>query len=86
MYLASADAVIVLATYGNIASQLGELNNAVYILTAYHIGVCLAQPLYGKLSDIFGRKSTLLVAYGIFAVGTALWCVQISLPHPGDHP
>jgi len=30
------------------------------------------RPLYGKLSDIFGRKACLLIAYGIFALGSLL--------------
>ena len=33
----------------------------------------LSRPLYGKLSDIFGRKGCLLFAYWIFAVGS-LFC------------
>jgi MFS family permease len=35
------------------------------------LAMCIAQPLYGKLSDIFGRKRCLQTSYFIFAVGTA---------------
>jgi MFS family permease len=33
--------------------------------------MCVAQPLYGKLSDIYGRKRCLQVSYLLFAMGTA---------------
>ena len=33
----------------------------------------MGRPLYGKLSDIFGRKACLLFAYAVFALGS-LWC------------
>jgi MFS family permease len=36
---------------------------------SYFLTLTSFQPLYGKLSDIFGRKQTLLVAYAFFGVG-----------------
>lgn len=39
----------------------------------YFLTLTSVQPLYGKLSDIFGRKTCLLSAYVIFAFG-CLWC------------
>lgn len=39
----------------------------------YLLTVSSFQPLYGKMSDIFGRKSCLLFAYAIFGLG-GLWC------------
>lgn len=35
---------------------------------------------YGKLSDIFGRKSNLTVAYIFFGVGLFIWCVVPAYP------
>ena len=40
---------------------------------SYLLTVSSFQPLYGKMSDIFGRKSCLLFAYAIFGLG-CLWC------------
>lgn len=40
---------------------------------SYFLTLSSFQPLYGKLSDIFGRKSCLLFAYAIFGLG-CLWC------------
>lgn len=43
------------------------------IVTSYFLTLTSFQPLYGKLSDIFSRKSCLLVAYIIFGLG-CLFC------------
>ena len=40
---------------------------------SYLLTVSSFQPLYGKMSDIFGRKSCLLFAYAVFGLG-CLWC------------
>ena len=40
---------------------------------SYFLTLTAFQPLYGKLSDIFGRKSALLFAYAIFGLG-CLFC------------
>ena len=40
---------------------------------SYLLTLSAFQPLYGKMSDIFGRKSCLLFAYTIFGLG-GLWC------------
>lgn len=39
-------------------------------MSAYILAQCAVQPLYGKLSDIYSRKSCLIVAYVLFAIGT----------------
>ncbi|RGP75076.1 multidrug resistance [Fusarium longipes] len=69
VYLAAADQLITVATYAKIGSELHALNNTSWIATAYFLTLTSGQPLYGKLSDIFGRKSCLLFAYTIFAIG-----------------
>ena len=42
-------------------------------MDSYLLTVSSFQPLYGKMSDIFGRKSCLLFAYTVFGLG-CLWC------------
>lgn len=41
-------------------------------MTSYLLAQCASQPLYGKLSDVFGRKVNLVAAYIFFAVGCLL--------------
>ena len=73
VFLSAADQTIVVASYGIIGSDLGALNLTSWIGTGYFLTLASIQPLYGKLSDIFGRRGCLLVAYAIFGLG-CLFC------------
>ncbi|CAK7212285.1 hypothetical protein SBRCBS47491_001411 [Sporothrix bragantina] len=80
VFAANADTSLVLATYGMISSEFQSLGSASWLLTAYMLAMCGSQPLYGKLSNIYGRKTLLLVAYTLFAVGCLLCGVARSMP------
>ncbi|RKK23317.1 hypothetical protein BFJ68_g11380 [Fusarium oxysporum] len=69
VYLAAADQLLTVATYAKIGNELNALNNTSWIATAYFLTLTSSQPLYGKLSDIFGRKPCLLFAYIVFSLG-----------------
>ncbi|KAH7323190.1 major facilitator superfamily domain-containing protein [Stachybotrys elegans] len=69
IFLAAADGTLVLVSYATISSELDALNLASWIMTAYILAMASFQPLYGKLSDIFGRKNCLLAAYSLFSLG-----------------
>ncbi|KAG4435853.1 hypothetical protein IFR05_008679 [Cadophora sp. M221] len=71
--LSAADQTIIVSSYGKIGSDLQALNNTSWIATAYFLTLTSFQPLYGKLSDIFGRKPCLLFAYTVFGLG-CLFC------------
>ncbi|KAI8314515.1 Vacuolar membrane amino acid uptake transporter fnx2 [Colletotrichum sp. SAR11_59] len=70
IYLCAVDQLLTVATYAKIGSELHALNNTSWLATAYFITLTSFQPLYGKLSDIFGRKECLLFAYTVFALGS----------------
>lgn len=69
VFIANADTSLVLATYGRISSDFNSLDNTSWLLTGYMLSMCGTQPLYGKLSNIFGRKPLLLLSYVLFALG-----------------
>ncbi|KAK5013550.1 major facilitator superfamily domain-containing protein [Cryomyces antarcticus] len=73
IFLSAADQTIIVSSYGRIGSELKALNNTSWIATAYFLTLTSFQPLYGKLSDIFTRKSCLLFAYLVFGLG-CLFC------------
>ncbi|KAJ5202097.1 uncharacterized protein N7498_006760 [Penicillium cinerascens] len=73
IFLSAADQTIIMASYGQIGSDLKALNLTSWIATSYFLTLTSFQPLYGKLSDIFGRKACLLFAYAIFGIG-CLFC------------
>ncbi len=68
--LAFLDQSIVAAINGEIGSDLHALRNVSWIATAYFLAMTASQPLYGKLSDVFGRKPCLIFAYTMFGVGS----------------
>lgn len=70
VFLAAADQTLVVSTYSTIGSDLHALNSTSWIATGYFLTLSAFQPVYGKLSDIFGRKSCLLFAYLIFGIGS----------------
>ncbi|KAF9473933.1 member of the major facilitator superfamily, partial [Pholiota conissans] len=72
IFLTAMDQTIIVSSYASIGSELNQLQNTSWIATAYLLTITSFQPLYGKLSDIFGRKSCLLFAYAIFAIGCLL--------------
>lgn len=61
-----------MAMFRDIASEFEQLSSASWIINAYIIGIIAAQPLYGKLSDIYGRKPLLLFAYICYCVGATI--------------
>ncbi|PWY91233.1 MFS general substrate transporter [Aspergillus heteromorphus CBS 117.55] len=73
IFLSAADQTIIMASYGQIGSDLEALNLTSWIATSYFLTLTSFQPLYGKLSDIFGRKGCLLFAYAVFGIG-CLFC------------
>ncbi|KAJ3974956.1 major facilitator superfamily domain-containing protein, partial [Lentinula raphanica] len=72
IFLVAMDSTIVVASYASIGNELEQLSKVSWIATGYMLTLTSFQPLYGKLSDIFGRKSCLLLAYTIFAMGSLI--------------
>jgi EmrB/QacA subfamily drug resistance transporter len=72
MFLAALDQTIVATAMPTIGRALGDFENLPWIVTTYLLTSTAVTPLYGKISDIAGRRLTLLVAIGIFVVGSIL--------------
>src|SRR2546423_13977460 len=70
MLLGALDQTIVATALPTIGRDLGNLENLSWVVTAYLLTATAVTPLYGKLSDIHGRRTMLLVAIAIFAIGS----------------
>lgn len=70
MFLAALDQTIVSTAIRTIADDLSGLDLQAWATTAYLITSTIATPLYGKLSDLYGRKPFFLTAISIFLVGS----------------
>ncbi|PHH91922.1 hypothetical protein CDD83_9789 [Cordyceps sp. RAO-2017] len=69
IYLVAIDQLLTVAMYTKIGNELDALNNISWVATSYFLTLTSFQPLYGKLSDIFGRKECLLFSYAVFGIG-----------------
>ncbi|KAF9331375.1 hypothetical protein BGZ91_012154, partial [Linnemannia elongata] len=72
VFLSSLDQTIVSVCTPTIANEFKALNEVPWVGTAYLLTSTAFQPLYGRFSDIFGRKATFLFAIVVFLVGSAL--------------
>lgn len=72
MMLAMLDNMIVSTALPRIVGEFGEINHFTWVVTAYVLGTTVSTPIWGKLGDIYGRKTTFLTSIVIFLVGSAL--------------
>ncbi|KAL5530624.1 hypothetical protein ACEPAF_6882 [Sanghuangporus sanghuang] len=70
VFLGALDGTIVATLLNPIGSSFNRSNQASYIGTSYLLSVCCFTPLYGRLSDILGRKGAMLLALSLFGSGT----------------
>ena len=70
MFLSSLDQTIVGTSMRTIADDLDGLSLQAWVTTAYLITSTIATPIYGKLSDIFGRRPLFIIAIVIFLIGS----------------
>lgn len=70
MFLAALDQTIMATATRTIADDLQGFNLQAWATTAFLITSTISTPLYGKLSDIYGRRPFFLFAIGIFIVGS----------------
>ncbi|WP_241985991.1 MDR family MFS transporter [Cryobacterium sp. Hz7] len=72
MFLSALDQTIVGTSMRTIADDLDGMALQAWVTTAYLIVSCISTPIYGKLSDIFGRRPLFLIAITIFLIGSLL--------------
>ncbi|EWC61532.1 multidrug transporter, MFS superfamily [Actinokineospora spheciospongiae] len=79
MFLAALDQTIVGTSIRTIADDLNGLSMQAWATTAYLITSTISTPLYGKLSDIYGRKPFFVTAISIFLVGSLACTLSTSM-------
>lgn len=79
MFLAALDQNIVSTSIRTIADDLQGLNLQAWATTAYLITATITTPLYGKLSDLYGRRPFFLTAIGLFVLGSMLCTISTSM-------
>src|SRR3954449_1446687 len=79
MFLAALDQTVVSTAIRTIADDLHGYDLQAWATTAFLITSTIATPLYGKLSDMFGRRGFYLFAIGVFVLGSALCRIAPSM-------
>jgi EmrB/QacA subfamily drug resistance transporter len=72
MLLAALDQTIVSTALPTITSDLGGLSELSWVVTAYLLAATASTPIWGKVSDLHGRKLMLQSAVVVFVIGSAL--------------
>ena len=80
MFLAALDQTIVSTSIRTIADDLDGLSVQAWVTTAYLITSTVSTPLYGKLSDIYGRRPLFIIAIVLFVVGSIMCTFSTSMP------
>lgn len=80
MLLAALDQGIVGTALPRIVSDLGGLNKLSWVVTAYLVTSTAVTPLWGKISDLYGRRLIFQTAIVIFLIGSALCGLSQNMP------
>src|SRR3954469_19830721 len=80
MLLSALDQTIVATALATIGRAYGDVAHLAWIVTAYLLAATAVTPLYGKLSDIYGRRPVLLTGIAIFVAGSVACALAPTMP------
>jgi EmrB/QacA subfamily drug resistance transporter len=72
VFLGSLDTTILASALPTIGREFGEVHNLPWLVTAYLIANTSITALYGKISDAYGRRITLLIAISLYMLGSVV--------------
>src|SRR5580704_16184398 len=79
VFLGSLDSTILASALPTIGRDLGEIHLLPWLITAYLIASTAVTPLYGKISDISGRRVTLMAAIAVYIAGSLVCALAPNL-------
>jgi EmrB/QacA subfamily drug resistance transporter len=72
LFMAALDQTIVSTAMTTIIKKLGGFESFIWVYSAYMIAMVVSTPIFGKLSDMYGRKKYFLLGLVLFLVGSIL--------------
>src|ERR1700754_2615496 len=80
MFLAALDQTIVATALPTIGRQFHNVSNLSWVITAYLLASTAVAPVFGTLSDIYGRRVMIIISLSLFVAGSILCAVAPSMP------
>jgi EmrB/QacA subfamily drug resistance transporter len=80
MFLAALDQTIVATALPTIGRQFHDVSNLSWVITAYLLASTAVAPVFGTLSDIYGRRAMIIAALSLFVTGSILCAVAPNMP------
>src|ERR1700742_985741 len=80
MFLAALDQTIVATALPTIGRQFHDVTNLSWVITAYLLASTAVAPVFGTLSDIYGRRAMVIAALSLFIAGSVLCALAPSMP------
>ncbi|MGE8203993.1 MDR family MFS transporter [Heyndrickxia sp. NPDC080065] len=77
--MSAMDNTIVATAMGTIVADLGGFDKFVWVTSAYMVAVMAGMPIFGKLSDMYGRKRFFIFGLLVFLLGSALCGISQSI-------
>ncbi|MGD9796776.1 MAG: MDR family MFS transporter [Acidimicrobiia bacterium] len=71
-FLSALDTMVLITALPTIVGELGGLDHIAWVVTAYLLTSTTSAPIYGKLSDLYGRKRLYQLAISVFVIGSVL--------------
>jgi EmrB/QacA subfamily drug resistance transporter len=80
MFLAALDQTIVATALPTIGRQFQDVSNLSWVITAYLLASTAVAPVFGTLSDIYGRRAMIITALSLFVAGSILCALAPNMP------
>ena len=80
MFLAALDQTIVATALPTIGRQFQDVSNLSWVITAYLLASTAVAPVFGTLSDIYGRRAMIILSMSLFVAGSVLCALAPNMP------
>src|SRR6187399_1624632 len=80
MFLAALDQTIVATALPTIGRQFNDVSSLSWVISAYLLASTAVAPVFGTLSDIYGRRAMIITALSLFIAGSVLCALAPNMP------
>jgi EmrB/QacA subfamily drug resistance transporter len=79
MFLAALSQMVLSSALPTIVGELNGVEHLAWVTAAYLLAATVMMPIYGKLSDVFGRKPLIVIAIVLFLVGSVVGGLAVDM-------